>query len=67
VASDAGHAGADISPLAALGVPFLDLYQDPAGYFDSHHTANDTLPRIDPDALPRQPPRSARRHGPLPR
>jgi hypothetical protein len=43
--------GADISPLRELGVPLLDLEQDPARYFDTHHTANDVFERIDPSAL----------------
>ncbi len=43
--------GADVSPLRALGVPLVDLEQDPARYFDTHHTANDTFARIDSGAL----------------
>ncbi len=39
--------GADISPLQALGVPMLDLRQDGTTYFDFHHTANDTVERIE--------------------
>ncbi|MFS8065652.1 MAG: M20/M25/M40 family metallo-hydrolase [Byssovorax sp.] len=39
--------GADISPLQALGVPILDLRQDGTTYFDFHHTANDTVERIE--------------------
>jgi carboxypeptidase Q len=45
------HGGSDISPLRSLGVPIVDLAQDPTRYFDTHHTANDTLARIDPGAL----------------
>jgi carboxypeptidase Q len=45
------HGGADISPLRALGVPVVDLAQDPAHYFDAHHTGNDTFARIDSGAL----------------
>jgi Zn-dependent M28 family amino/carboxypeptidase len=44
-------AGADISPLHELGVPVVELDQDPARYFDTHHTANDTLARVDGTAL----------------
>jgi carboxypeptidase Q len=40
--------GADVSPLRELGVPMLDLRQDGSRYFDFHHTANDTLDKIDP-------------------
>ncbi len=48
---DKAHGGADVSPLAALGVPLVDLAQDPARYFDTHHTANDVVARIDAPAL----------------
>lgn len=43
--------GADVGPLRAAGVPVLDLAQDGSDYFDLHHTANDTLDKIDPAAL----------------
>ncbi len=43
--------GADVSPLMALGVPVLDLRQDGTRYFDYHHTANDTVDKIDPATL----------------
>jgi Zn-dependent M28 family amino/carboxypeptidase len=43
--------GADVSPLMALGVPVLDLRQDGTRYFDFHHTANDTVDKIDPATL----------------
>jgi hypothetical protein len=43
--------GADVSPLRGLGVPLVDLEQEPARYFDTHHTANDTFARIDGAAL----------------
>jgi carboxypeptidase Q len=46
-----GHGGADITPLHDLGVPMVTLRQDPAHYFEVHHTANDTLARIDPAGL----------------
>ncbi len=47
VARDAeeGDGGADLSPLA--GVPVVALEQDASNYFDFHHTANDTLDKID--------------------
>ena len=50
-AGEGARGGADISPLRALGVATIDLDQTPARYFDTHHTANDTLARIDSDAL----------------
>lgn len=43
--------GADISTLKALGVPVLGPRQDGSAYFDYHHTRNDTLDKIDRDAL----------------
>lgn len=45
------HGGADIEPLQEAGAPVVDLTQDGALYFDAHHTANDTLDRIDPAQL----------------
>jgi carboxypeptidase Q len=46
-----GSGGADVSPLLAAGVPVLDLRQDGTRYFDFHHTANDTVDKIDPGVL----------------
>ncbi|MBP6514471.1 MAG: M20/M25/M40 family metallo-hydrolase [Steroidobacteraceae bacterium] len=43
--------GADISPLRRQGVPVFALNQDGTLYFDYHHTANDTLDKVDPKAL----------------
>jgi hypothetical protein len=43
--------GADVEPLAKLGVPIVSLGQDGTHYFDLHHTANDTFDKIDPVAL----------------
>ena len=43
--------GADIGPLAEAGVPVFGLSQDGTRYFDLHHTANDTLDKIDPEQL----------------
>lgn len=43
--------GADIAPLAAKGVPIVGLTQDGMTYFDYHHTANDTLDKVDVAAL----------------
>lgn len=42
------HGGADIGPLAGAGVPVFGLAQDGTRYFDLHHTADDTLNKIDP-------------------
>ena len=43
--------GADISGIIALGVPFVDFNQDMNRYFDLHHSADDTLDKIDPKEL----------------
>lgn len=43
--------GADVGPLARAGVPVFGLSQDGTRYFDLHHTANDTLDKIDPEQL----------------
>ncbi|WP_312085115.1 M28 family peptidase, partial [Brevundimonas sp.] len=43
--------GVDVGPMGPLGVPFFGLAQDGTRYFDLHHTANDTLDKIDPAQL----------------
>jgi hypothetical protein len=43
--------GPDTGPLARLGAPIFSLGQDGSDYFDLHHTANDTLDKIDPKAM----------------
>ena len=43
--------GADVGQLRAAGMPVVDLNQDGTRYFDLHHTANDTLDKVDPDQL----------------
>lgn len=43
--------GADLSPLIPAQVPVIGLDQDGTYYFDLHHTANDTLDKIDPKDL----------------
>jgi Zn-dependent M28 family amino/carboxypeptidase len=45
------EAGADLIPLQVGGVPVLGLNQDMSSYFDWHHTAADTLDKIDPTDL----------------
>lgn len=49
--ADAAEGGADTSVLRAAGVPQLDVRQDASRYFDYHHTANDTVDKIDPEQL----------------
>jgi carboxypeptidase Q len=43
--------GADIIPLRVAGVPTFSPIQDVRSYFDYHHTAADTLDKIDPREL----------------
>ena len=44
--------GADLHALARKrGLPTIHLFQDPTHYFDIHHSAADTLDKIDPVAL----------------
>ncbi len=43
--------GPDTGPTVAAGVPAFRLNQDGTDYFDTHHTADDVLDRIDPKAL----------------
>jgi Zn-dependent M28 family amino/carboxypeptidase len=45
------HGGADFVPLVAKRVPVADLRHDASTYFDYHHTADDTLDKVDPEAL----------------
>lgn len=43
--------GPDLVPIHARGVPAFKLFQDGTEYFDIHHTADDTLDKIDPKKL----------------
>ena len=43
--------GEDVRELQAAGVPVASLRQDGLDYFDIHHTADDTLDKIDPKEL----------------
>ncbi|MFP4208892.1 MAG: M20/M25/M40 family metallo-hydrolase [Wenzhouxiangella sp.] len=43
--------GPDFIPAAPYGMAAVDLRQDGLHYFDYHHTENDTLDKIDPEAL----------------
>src|SRR5205085_6316225 len=50
--NDKGEAdGTDVEPTIALGAPWVSLNQDGTRYFDYHHTPDDTLDKIDPEAL----------------
>ena len=48
---NAARGGADLIPLAEARVPLADLNPDGTDYFDYHHTADDTLDKVDPEAL----------------
>jgi len=43
--------GSDIEPLVKAGVPGLGIIQDSRRYFDYHHSAADTLDKVDPQEL----------------
>ena len=43
--------GSDIGPMIEAGWPAVGLTQDATNYFDLHHTPDDTLDKIDPEAL----------------
>lgn len=43
--------GADVAGLKRLGVPVAELQQDASRYFDLHHSADDTLDKVDPKEL----------------
>lgn len=47
----AQRSGDDIAPLHKLGVPVIALRQNGLDYFDIHHTADDTLDKVDPQEL----------------
>jgi len=52
--SEGGGPGPDIIAMAERGMAWAQLAQDGSDYFDYHHTANDTLDKIDPRALDQQ-------------
>ncbi|MBT6378902.1 MAG: M20/M25/M40 family metallo-hydrolase [Opitutales bacterium] len=43
--------GPDIGPMHAKGVPAIGLSMNTDDYFDLHHTANDTLDKIEPKRI----------------
>ncbi len=45
------NGGPDVIPLVQAGVPVFGLTQDGTDYFDLHHTMDDTLDKVDPEAL----------------
>ncbi|MDE2136703.1 MAG: M28 family peptidase [Gammaproteobacteria bacterium] len=50
-ADPVSHAGTDVGPAIEAGVPAFALLQDGSQYFDFHHTANDTLDKVDREQL----------------
>lgn len=51
LSSNEASGSADFGPMRELGAPVADLLQDGTQYFDIHHTANDTIEVVDPEAL----------------
>lgn len=49
--TNTARGGPDISMFPKYGIPVASLRQDGTYYFDYHHTANDTLDKIDPKAI----------------
>ncbi len=49
-----GEVGTDIAPLQAAGVPAFSPLADTRHYFDYHHSAADTLDKVDPVNLQSQ-------------
>lgn len=47
----AGKGGADVSPLMLFGATVGNLIPDSQRYFDYHHTARDTIDRVNPREL----------------
>jgi hypothetical protein len=43
--------GTDVGPTIAAGAPWISLSQDGMRYFDIHHSPDDTLDKVDPEAL----------------
>jgi hypothetical protein len=43
--------GPDMIPLAALGVPALNMMQDGTDYFDLHHSPDDTFDKVNPEHM----------------
>ena len=50
-AGNQGSSAPDIIPLRRAGMAVFGLKQDGTDYFDYHHTANDTLDKVDPKSL----------------
>jgi carboxypeptidase Q len=51
--SDSGYPETDVAPLERHGVPLLGLKTDPSRYFWYHHSAGDTMDKLDPREVAR--------------
>ncbi|HWU53164.1 MAG TPA: M20/M25/M40 family metallo-hydrolase, partial [Tahibacter sp.] len=49
--SGSGNGGPDLSPIHAEGMAALSLTNDGTRYFDIHHSADDTLDKVDPEQI----------------
>jgi len=47
----ATRGGADVGPMVEAGAPVVAMGADMSRYFDVHHSADDTLDKIDPQSL----------------
>ncbi len=47
-----GKGSSDIRPIVAAGMPAMNFSANGLDYFDYHHTENDTLDKVDQEALP---------------
>jgi len=51
VGKNEARGGPDLIPFRPFNIPAFELAQDGTDYFDYHHTADDTLDKIDPEKL----------------
>ena len=51
IGNNTSTAGADLGPMRELGIPIFGFTQDGTKYFHYHHTADDTLYKVDPEEL----------------
>lgn len=51
IGKNSARGGPDLIPFRPFNIPAFGLAQDGTDYFDYHHTADDTLDKIDPEKL----------------
>ena len=51
LAKNSARSGPDLIPFRKFNIPAFALSQDGSDYFDYHHTADDTLDKVDPKKL----------------